>query len=710
MIADFNGDGRDDVVSNADINAGIAIRLATPGQVGLAESQKIAHEGQLIGVADADLDGDADVFGMSSQLFWLENDGDAGFIRHDVAGTISMAAPRAAGFQTGDVEGDGTMDAVYLANAQQLITVLNISNPMIIVSEIDTIAPTSRLQLAHISPDGSLTAYLDAGHASYWLAWTNIGFVPRQQPEGLEPKGKLTFLDLDHDLDAEVVSITDHVRIYEMMPDGTRFELQNTLMQRRGDINSELLLAHLSTDARVGDYDGDGLTDLFLADVIGGGGEAIDFYVALQTPESGIVVAQQMFGHPATNHGQWGTGDIGGTSCDQFIFATADGGVSIDGSKTYDVASPWYDVDSIGTADLDQDGDLDIVTSATYVSDFDFPTSKLSLLWYENLDGAGTFGPAQAVSDEPTGSPFKPEGWIALVDWDQDTLVDIVGNFSGSLYWNKNLGTDQGFAPREILFENQADFPTGTVSDLDQDGLPEIIGYDSRHGSLLAFEQAAGSTTLTEPQQLVRLPTLYITALREIDFNGDGLPDLLASDTQTSSVVWFENQGNGQLTDAAVITDVSIVPPIDEAAASAYRSADAGDLDGDGDLDLLLGLAAGVYWSENVNGAWSVAARLFTTEIFASMTIADLNQDGNLDWVSATQHGSAGLRWHEQRVVGDANGDGQFDVNDLIELFAVNQYEDGVESNSTYVTGDFNGDGEFNSGDLVYAFQAGTYV
>ena len=60
-------------------------------------------------------------------------------------------------------------------------------------------------------------------------------------------------------------------------------------------------------------------------------------------------------------------------------------------------------------------------------------------------------------------------------------------------------------------------------------------------------------------------------------------------------------------------------------------------------------------------------------------------------------------------IVGDVNSDNVFDSGDLVDLFAENQYEDGVEANSTWSTGDFNCDGEFDSSDLILVFETGTY-
>jgi hypothetical protein len=58
---------------------------------------------------------------------------------------------------------------------------------------------------------------------------------------------------------------------------------------------------------------------------------------------------------------------------------------------------------------------------------------------------------------------------------------------------------------------------------------------------------------------------------------------------------------------------------------------------------------------------------------------------------------------------GDANLDGRFDTDDLVQVFAAGEFEDSVGRNSRWSTGDFNGDGDFTTSDLVSAFQDGGY-
>ena len=83
----------------------------------------------------------------------------------------------------------------------------------------------------------------------------------------------------------------------------------------------------------------------------------------------------------------------------------------------------------------------------------------------------------------------------------------------------------------------------------------------------------------------------------------------------------------------------------------------------------------------------------------------DLNGDGSTD----EQDLDYMVRVLLRTSAGDANVDGFFDSNDLIQVFQIGEYEDDIAGNSRWSEGDWNCDGDFDSNDLVTAFQAGTY-
>lgn len=61
-------------------------------------------------------------------------------------------------------------------------------------------------------------------------------------------------------------------------------------------------------------------------------------------------------------------------------------------------------------------------------------------------------------------------------------------------------------------------------------------------------------------------------------------------------------------------------------------------------------------------------------------------------------------------TVGDANLDGVFNPDDIVQIFQAAEYEDGIVGNSTWSEGDWNADGEFDSQDIVLALQSGNYT
>jgi hypothetical protein len=59
---------------------------------------------------------------------------------------------------------------------------------------------------------------------------------------------------------------------------------------------------------------------------------------------------------------------------------------------------------------------------------------------------------------------------------------------------------------------------------------------------------------------------------------------------------------------------------------------------------------------------------------------------------------------------GDTTLDNVFESHDLVVVFQIGEYEDGIGGNSTWDEGDWNGDGDFDSDDLLLAAQTGGYV
>ena len=319
-------------------------------------------------------------------------------------------------------------------------------------------------------------------------------------------------------------------------------------------------------------------------------------------------------------------------------------------------------------ADLDADGDADLVVPV-------FLGNGARVVYFENIGVGGL--PRFAYRAGVAGLSGVAPGFLALADVDGDgdaDLVSVLPEFpSAQIFYFENGGTAQSaaFAEAASPFAG-ASFPTITFApaflDADGDGdldaafgsvefgdknVPSVRLYENVGGAsfALAAEQPFGDL---DGSSFVDEDTAAPAAA---DLDGDGDPDLavvLGAGPFPRSV-YFENLGDaafalvGELQNPIRIT---VLTPELGTANEAYRPTEAADLDGDGDLDLVIGGTGDfgpMRYVENIGTATVPAFALreggqnpfssFVLEDFASPTLADLDGDGDLDLLVASALG-----------------------------------------------------------------------
>ena len=220
--------------------------------------------------------------------------------------------------------------------------------------------------------------------------------------------------------------------------------------------------------------------------------------------------------------------------------------------------------------DVDHDGDLDIVIGAA--------SGGIRLL---RNDGNGRFTDASAESRMATADVHA----VALVpaDFDNDRDVDLFAAADGAapvLFSNMRDGTFRDVAA-DVGLPGAAKYTAVAAADVNKDGAIDFfLGRAGQPGLFVMSGREGRFTTRPAPAE-----TRDATAAQFVDYDNDGVLDLLAI-TPSGPRLW-RNVGDGwvDVSDRALR---SLPGEGERAIAMAL-----GDIDGDGDIDVVALLASG---------------------------------------------------------------------------------------------------------------------
>jgi hypothetical protein len=238
-------------------------------------------------------------------------------------------------------------------------------------------------------------------------------------------------------------------------------------------------------------------------------------------------------------------------------------------------------------------------------------------------------------SGEITGSLSTAARRMVAVDVDGDGDRDLVMASSDGpnllLHWN---GVDRFVDPDAVggaqWFARAQSYPeSGAMVDLDGDGRRDLVQIDVAQGVSVLAHTGNGFERRTgwEPQIT---QVSYPARMAAGDLDGDGDPDVLAA--TFGALVVCRNDGTGRLVASS------------SAYAGSVQSIAIGDVDGDGNADVVVGVAAGAAVSVlRGDGAGGLAAGVgIPNSSYGGRDLAlfDLDGDGDLDIVSCQSLGA----------------------------------------------------------------------
>lgn len=284
-------------------------------------------------------------------------------------------------------------------------------------------------------------------------------------------------------------------------------------------------------------------------------------------------------------------------------------------------------------ADFDDDGDLDLFTGCDYGY----------VYLYENL-GDGSFDSKTVLqvggSNLDVGTQSKP----AFFDLDSDHDMDLlVGSQDGTIEVFDNDGgtfTSLGNLQAGGSDLNVTNFALADFADLDEDGDKDL--YVGGYYYIYAFlndgnNNFSSDGYLQADESLIYLGP-YPACPAFTDLDGDGDTDMLLGEKDGYMTEFTNNEG--AFTEEA--EKFSYRSKI--ALVQAYPRIDAGDIDGDGDEDLVVASSSKFYLYENeeellyygltLKDASNQDLNLYR----GTPALVDMDNDGDLDLVSGSYY------------------------------------------------------------------------
>ena len=185
---------------------------------------------------------------------------------------------------------------------------------------------------------------------------------------------------------------------------------------------------------------------------------------------------------------------------------------------------------SVFAADVDGDGDLDVLSASV---------SDDKIAWYENTDGAGSFGGQQVISTAADGARSV---FAADVDGDGDLDVLSASADDDKIAWYENTDGAGSFGTQQVISTAADGARSVFAADVDGDGDLDVLSASSVDDKIAWYENTDGAGTFGA-QQVISTAADAAGSVFAADVDGDGDLDVLSASVVDDKIAWYENRG-----------------------------------------------------------------------------------------------------------------------------------------------------------------------
>lgn len=240
----------------------------------------------------------------------------------------------------------------------------------------------------------------------------------------------------------------------------------------------------------------------------------------------------------------------------------------------------------ISVADFDSDGDFDIVGMANSVDEISW--------WENNSTPYNNRWTKHLITSNFSSSCIS----LHPADFDADGDIDMVG--TSDVPNCVNLWDNFGPPTSTFYVGNIIDNPVNTYSvyaaDIDLDGDMDPIVADNLANSIYWWENIGSIYSFSWPKYTITTGFGDVRSVQATDMNSDGYPDILGSARGSMEIAWWQNDGTPN--------DGGWLKQIITSNFNSARFAYGADIDSDGDIDVVGTAYDGdtiVWWSSKLN-------------------------------------------------------------------------------------------------------------
>ncbi|MCK4412026.1 MAG: VCBS repeat-containing protein [Candidatus Eisenbacteria sp.] len=288
----------------------------------------------------------------------------------------------------------------------------------------------------------------------------------------------------------------------------------------------------------------------------------------------------------------------------------------------YPIDGSFQGISCVYIADLDLDGDMDIVGGSEWTP----WSSSIGIAWWRNEGGSPPTWTRFAVD-----ASFRNVMSVEVAFIDKDLFPDIVATSWDfhQIAWFSHTGDPTSTWTKAAIESSFINAHDAECYDIDDDGHVDVVGINSTPGGIMVCYQTGADPPLWTTQDV----TSAFDGGKSVDildFDHDGDPDLVAAAADADQISWWENSGGQPI--VWLQHDVT-------SSFNGSHDFDPGHINGDGLYDLI----ATAYLSGEVAyfTCDDLTADLWTQHTITSqLGIAtkalgrDFDRDGDLDIVA----------------------------------------------------------------------------